>query len=157
MTIEEKAVEAYKNASSSEKKLLESIFGKDLFKSDVIDRIQSFEDVLHEHGITAEQLDNQIKELTKDEQTYIKLKLVVSAYNEGWKPNWRDKSERKYELWVKYKDLLCNAGPVAVNSIYAPSSASATIGSRLAFKKREHAVRAGELFIDLWIYWFIEE
>lgn len=156
MTIEEKAVEAYRNASVAGQELLESIFGKTLFKGDVMSRIHSFEDVLHEHGITAEQLDNQIQGLTKDEQTYIKLKLVVAAYNEGWKPNWRDTNEDKYGSWISYKSLL-NAGPVDVYSYDTASNARAAFGSRFAFKKREHAIRAGELFIDLWRYWFIEE
>ena len=157
MKIEEKAIEAYRKASASEKELLESIFGKTLLRGDVMDRIQSFNDVLVENGITSGQLYNQIEGLPKDEQTYIKLKLVVAAYNEGWKPNWRDKSEDKYELWVSYKDFLNDAGQVAVTSNYTPSYAYASFGSRLVFKKREHAIRAGELFIDLWRYWFIEE
>lgn len=76
---------------------------------------------------------------------YLKLSIIARALNEGWKPNWNDRDERKYVPWFKTKMGVgfsyCGCGDWLSNT---------SVGSRLCYKTQELAEYAGEQFIDIY-------
>lgn len=79
-----------------------------------------------------------------------KLFTIAQAWNkeDGFVPDFSDLNQDKWFPWFKYdKDA---AGFVFAYTIYAPSSALATIGSRLCFKTPERAEQFGKQFEDLY-------
>lgn len=79
-----------------------------------------------------------------------KLFLIAKAWNkeDGFVPDFSDWNQYKWYPWFKYdKDA---AGFVYAYSINAPTSASATIVSRLCFKTRERARQFGKQFSELY-------
>lgn len=135
------AVEAYKNASQEGKKLLKDLFGDYQFQP-ITERIKTFQDVLKELDVDEEEFEDYSCNLTVDEYAYKKLKLIVQALNEGWKPDFKNKDEYKYYPWFEVDD----AGSACAYSNTAPSHTNALIGSRLCFKSRELALYAGKTF-----------
>lgn len=59
------------------------------------ERIKTFKDVLGVHFITLEEFLEECLPLTKDEVAYRKIKLIVEALNENWRPDWEDPFQRK--------------------------------------------------------------
>lgn len=90
---------------------------------------------------------------TKDEIAYRKLKTVVEALNEGWRPDWTNSNEYKYWPWFVYNQQ--SAGFAYAYASYAVARTSTTIGSRLCFKTRELAAYAGRQFEDLYNDFFL--
>ena len=110
----------------------------------------------------------------KDVPSYLKLRIIVAALNEGWKPQFTDGEFRYYPWFVFYtqKELdemdeedkqrirvlgrsnnnaNANAG-VGYSSTYCASSYSnSNHGGRLCFKDRALAEYAGKQFADIWI------
>ena len=68
---------------------------------DIKERIKNFGDVLKYHGITMSEFTLKYGSLELDEQAYIQLKMIVSALNEGWIPDWNNDDEWKYYPWFK--------------------------------------------------------
>lgn len=166
------ALKEYMKAGSEGRDLLESLFGPEALKVDVMKDIKCFDDILDLNDMDVKSYTEELQGLPLDEQSYRSLKLIVATYNQGWRPNWADVDEPKYFPWFDVEDLLllrvgisdhlggyanrgANAGPVAVLSYNVPSDSSANRGSRLAFKKREHAIRAGELFAHIYADWMV--
>lgn len=75
--------------------MLENIFGKDVFyPKDIKDRVKTFEDAISILGN-----DNQAvidyyvianKTCTEDILAFGKLRVIVEALNEGWKPTFKE-------------------------------------------------------------------
>lgn len=74
------------------------------------------------------------------------LSVIIQSVNDGWEPDW-DNSEFKYFPWFH---TGANAGLVYAFSAYAPSYATATIGSRLCFKTRDLAREWGQKLLPLY-------
>lgn len=181
---QENALNAYNNASAEGKELLEHLLGKEVFMpKDITERIKTFDDVLHEVSRLAEAGDDDAADLLADYESnsdnimmketvaYMKLCLIASALNEGWKPKFTT-NEYRWFPWFKLftqKELddmddekksrvllrsIGNASPYGgvayVNSDYGPSNTNAYLGSRLAFKTQELAKYAGKQFLDIW-------
>ena len=112
ITIQEKAVlGVFRNASSEQKNALICLFGKEIFlKNDVTERIKTFEDACDEIGVNDE-LYIQYMLFTKyahlnqinDVIAYIKLRIIVKALNEGWKPSFDNKEHRHYPWFFIYR------------------------------------------------------
>lgn len=81
---------------------------------------------------------------TKDEIAYRKLKTIVEALNEGWRPDWANSNEYKY--WPWFVSYGAAAGFSYGNTNYTASNTNANIGSRLCYKTRELATYAGRQF-----------
>lgn len=101
----DKLLAAYNGASDEQKRLLESMYGKDTFKSkNVMDRIKTFEGACVELGIehplvkSYEKYVNIASGEGKDIIAYLKLRIICAALNEGWKPK-NDKDEHRYYPW----------------------------------------------------------
>lgn len=185
---------AYEAADENGKKMLCALY-PDVFnqpqkraKSNrpVTERVKTFDDACHELGEThplvqhlnlvehhlADHLDGM-----DDVLAYLKMRIVVAALNEGWKPDWGNKDEYKWYPWFyilteeEYNDLdddakcrvvgransYANAygGLVYADAYFVSSNSSASGGARLAFKSKELAVYAGQQFGELWASFLI--
>lgn len=123
-------------------------------QKDVRDRIKTFEDAYKELDKRHDDLYYLIAEYdnrwTDSEEllAYLKLRIIVAALNEGWKPEFNGKKYRFF-AWI---NIGHNDGvAVCVYSYDIPSYTYSYCGSRFAFKSRELAEYAGEQFKDLWI------
>lgn len=100
----DKLLAAYNGASDEQKRLLESMYGKDTFKSEnVMDRIKTFEDACKELGdihsfVVAFKIAEANGAFGPDIIAYLKLRIICAALNEGWKPIF-DKEEYRYVPW----------------------------------------------------------
>lgn len=147
-------------------------------KEDVRERIKTFEDACKELGESNELVlahkawENGGINNQPDIDAYMKLRIIVAALNEGWKPEFTD-SEWRYYPWfrlytkeeIEYMDKAEKARVVRRSNggsdtsgwvAYAhadvdSSSTYARHGSRLALKNKNLAEYAGQQFIGLWI------
>ena len=148
----------------------------------VTERIKTFEDACNElgeaHPLVLQYRFNYNNEggwnddgYTSDFESYLKLRIITAALNEGWTPQFT-KDEWRYFPWfilytqeeidhmdedeksrVVYRSLNSANAIGGVAYAYASvvaSSANAYFGSRLAFKSRELAIYAGKQFIELY-------
>lgn len=73
--------------------------------------------------------------------------IVVDVLNDGWRPNWSDYNEAKYEL---YWDL--SGGGFRLNFVRSRYSGS-NVGSRLVFKTKTIGEHAAKYFENLFKDW----
>lgn len=109
-----------------------------------------------------------------DVSAYLKLRIIATALNEGWKPEFTESEYRWYPwfylytqdeiddmseekkkeisllLWGGAADSGSFCGLGYVNSWRVFSSSSASCGSRLAVKSEELAKYFGRQFIEIW-------
>ncbi len=121
-----KAIDAYDNGTKKEKNFLERLYGRNPFIKDIKDRLNIFKDILEYHGLTQDEFDDNNIGLTPDEVGYRKEKLIVSAYNEGKKPDWNDGT-------YKYSPYFKRGSSGLRYFVYAHWSAHSHVGSRLCF------------------------
>lgn len=129
-----------------------------LVDGDVTGRIKTFEDACNELGeehpliqayrqlLEIATCEDYVREtFGADTVSYLKLRIIAAALNEGWEPTF-DKDERRWYPWftVKQGSLVCAVAG------YAGSFSSANYGVRLAFKSGELAEYAGKQFIDIY-------
>ena len=162
-------IKAYKESSNDCKNTLESLFGEELFKSkDITERIKTFEDACNELGIEHPFVRsynlwmNYGEYNQRDVVAYLKLRIIAAALNEGWEPQFTEGEWRYFPWFTLYTQegidkmdeeeksrVVCRSysnanarGGVAFADAYAGSSdANSYIGSRLAFKTSELAIR----------------
>lgn len=183
----ENALAAYNNTDANGRELLEHLFGKDIFQpKDIRDRVKTFADaveilgkdnqsVIDFHVVSNYILNSAIanKECSRDILAYPKLRVIVDALNEGWKPTFNDDEYIYYPALYRYTkneyDELgeddkkechfaglsgnnANADGVIVSAnVYSASAYSdSSSGSWLSFKTRELAEYCGKQFIDIW-------
>lgn len=174
----ENVLNAYDKGTSVQKELLERMFGREMFRPiDITEHVKTFADAVAILGN-----DNQAvidyyavadKTCTKDILAFAKLRVIVEALNEGWRPAF-SKDEHRYYLWFciyskeefdnldeYYKNKSSVVGRSYGNSnavskfvyasVYDASLSSyAQNSSRLSFKTRELAEYCGKQFIDIW-------
>lgn len=106
---------AYKNASSEQRELLEHLFGSEVFKpKDVRERIKTFEDALNELELRGANGDELAKSLYDDWHnvttssddliSFLQLRIIAAALNEGWEPQFTTDEYRYYPwftLWTE--------------------------------------------------------
>lgn len=148
----------------------------------ITERIKTFEDACAELGdehplVTQYRLISGAykgEEKTDDLIAYLKLRIIVAALNEGWKPKFTDDEYRWYpwfKLWTgkelsmigkagwkndrhlimigdKYQSEY--AGLAFASSFNAPSYSITYFGSRLCLKSEALATYCGKQFISLW-------
>ncbi len=145
----------------------------------ITERVKTFDDAVRELGedhphvkayrACSEALDSP--ENDRDLLAYLKIRIVVTALNEGWEPQFvedeyryapwfdlytqeeidkMDEEQRGRVLGRSNYDAYASAG-VAYSLTSNASSYSYTFnGGRLCFKTRELAEYAGQTFIQLW-------
>nr|DAI48882.1 MAG TPA: hypothetical protein [Caudoviricetes sp.] len=178
----EKAINAYKQGSEKEKKFLELLFGVETFRpKTVIDRVKNFNDACRELGkdhpfVLAYQNTNlrdpEVADDNKDILSYLKLRIITAALNEGWKPKLVKGEHRYFPYFSLYsceeisqmseseESSVVNlprggvlfAGAYA-NSIYVYEY----IGSWLSFKTKELAEYAGKQFTKLYVDYLLNK
>jgi hypothetical protein len=141
----ENARKLYPSASAEFKTMLVDTFGKEFFSQKITDRVKTFEDACEVLGVRfhASNTDDP------DDEAYKKLKIIILALNEGWKPNWNNGNEYKYYPWF-YMDKSNGFSLLSVTGACTGSS----VGSRLCFKSRELAEYAAKQFIELYKQFF---
>lgn len=146
----------------------------------VMERIKTFEDACREMGIDADEWMSDREDLgfEPDIIAYMKLRIIVAALNEGWKPKFTNGEYRYYpyfylytkdeidamdeeqrkKLWLwggnSYDGAAC--GLSVAHSNLAWTSLYASISARLALKSDELAVYCGKQFQSIWadyVYW----
>ncbi|MDM1557082.1 hypothetical protein HX126_21230 [Chryseobacterium indologenes] len=117
------------------------------------ERIKDFDDVLLYHGINSDQFKKQCAGLTDDEIAYKQLKLITSALNEDWTPDWQNDDQWKYYPWFDM-DSSSSSGRFSFDHSDDLFSAS-VCGSRLCFKSRDLCEYAAKTFIDIYREFFI--
>ena len=177
----ENVLNAYGSATDEQKAMLEIIFGKDTFKQkDITNRIKTFEDACNELGSSHSLVlayqntnlrDEEVAKPNKDIIAYMKLRIIVAALNEGWKPQFIPGEYRWFPYFILYtKDEIDKmdeetkarvvyrsnnsadalGGVSYADSVYDSASVNANIGSRLAFKTEELAEYAGKQFAEIY-------
>lgn len=145
----------------------------------VMERVRTFKDALNELGPDhplARQYNN-IGDVDSDLLAYMKLRIVISALNEGWTPKFTENEYRYYPWFILYtkdeyerlsqkeKDAAilfggdasygAYAGFACAYSDYAPSYTGANLGSRLCLKSEALAMYCGKQFKELWFDYYI--
>ena len=179
----ENVMNAYKQATEEQKALLEDLFGEKMFKpKNIMERVKTFEDACNELGEdnvlvqayrTAEFNTSGNQDDVTDVVAYLKLRIIVAALNEGWKPTFSDGECRYYPWFDIYpKDgyeklneddkkkcrVVCRQsydayalGFVVFSSVNISTSSSYSYhGSQIVFKTRELAEYCEKQFIDIW-------
>ena len=108
----------------------------------ITDRVKTFEDACEVLGIESDH--DSFQEGTPDEIAYKKLKVIVAALNEGWKPNWDNSSETK---WQPYFDM--RGSELVYDRAFNWCTITA-VGSRLCFHSRELGEYAGKQFQSIY-------
>jgi len=149
-----------------------------LVDDNIMERIKTFDDACREVTGKSEKewlAENETKSMDKDVLAYLKMRIIVAALNEGWKPTFKEYESRYYPYYYAYtkseweslsasgrkdlKPLVCLvggdsnngsvSGPFSVYSYGAWSYAYSNVGARLAFKTAELARYAGKQFFDI--------
>ena len=176
---------AYNTADENGKQMLRALFPDVRFlnngnkqKLPITERIKTFNDACYElgdkHPYVQDYLniDNGKVSISPDILTYLKLRIICAALNEGWEPKftedeWRyypwfylytqqeldntddeEKQERHMIGTGDYETEYCGFG--FASSAYVPSNTDASFGSRLCLKNSELAMYCGKQFIELW-------
>lgn len=160
-------------------KELKAVFEEAKDDRPITERIKTFEDAVYilgnEHPFVQQYDATVYDEVNKDNAdiiAYYKLRIITTALNEGWEPQFTEDEYRYFpwfylytqEEWDKldeekkesgvlfggyaYRGAI--AGFVSANSYSAPSDANAHIGSRLCFKTDALALYAGRQFAALY-------
>lgn len=146
----------------------------------ITERVKTFEDACRElgednHFVEQYRVIEEDAVFTSDGHdifTYLKLRIIAAALNEGWKPQFTEDEERWYpwfmlwteeelseksDEWKADRHLISTgdysgdwAGFAFSTSFDAPSGSGAVFDSRLCFKSEALATYCGQQFIKLW-------
>ena len=95
-------LDAYKNGNADNKKMLENLFGKEMFRpKNIMERVKTFEDALNElgdkHPLVLQYRFNFNNEggwtddmYAREFEAYLKLRIITAALNEGWTPQFTE-------------------------------------------------------------------
>lgn len=142
---EKTAKEIYPTAPDSVKKILEETFTTEQLSGKITDRIKTFKDACKATGKCIPEDDYS----SPDEYAYAQLKVIVSALNEGWKPDWNNQNQYKWYPWFYMDDER----GFQFDFAYFYSQLS-DVCSRLCFKNRELAEYAASQFLDIYKSFF---
>lgn len=177
----EKVINTYKQGSEKEKKVLELLFGVETFRpKNVMERVKTFEDACRELGkdhpfVLAYQNTNlrdpEVADDNKDILSYLKLRIITAALNDGWKPKLIEEERRYYPYFslytckeisemseedkssvviLPYNYTNAYAGVSYEDTCCDSADVGADFATRLAFKTKELAEYAGKQFIKLY-------
>lgn len=188
----ENVLAALNTASESAKEVILALFpelkeetAQKAEKRPITERIKTFEDACRELGEEHPliQAYRQLLEIATcedymretfgaDTVSYLKLRIICAALNEGWEPKFTEDEWRYYPwFWLYTQDEINDmnedektdrrlmstgdyqtgyAGLACAYSSNAPSIATTYFGSRLCLKSDTLAVYCGKQFIDIW-------
>jgi len=102
----DKALEAYKNGDDTIKKFLIDAYGKDVFITDIKERVTSYEAACSILGRTPLTLSQFLFLGQKEgERQFSRHKIAtgIEAINEGWIADFENESTYKYYVWMNNK------------------------------------------------------
>lgn len=176
----EQLVAFYRSTSTDGRKAVKEALGEQFSEAlPATERVKTYEDAVWELGN-----DHPLVEAAssaewrftnsedKDIIAYLKLRVIVAALNDGWKPQFvpgelrwypwyeliskdeydamsEDEKQERRCVGRSYNNAYAYGGLVFSNALYASSSSSASYGSRLAFKSEALAEYAGKQFAEL--------
>jgi hypothetical protein len=144
------AIQAYNEADSKGKELLENLYGKEVFNQKITDRVKSFEDALELYSKKIEPVLSNLLNYTGYNKEVIsaqateKLKIIISVLNEDWTPDWDNSNQYKY---YPYFDMSNNT--LVFSHCFSWHTYS-YVSSRLCLRSKELAEYCGKQFIDLY-------
>lgn len=116
--------------------------------------IKTFEQACEALGVDANALPDfsMIPEgHRKAMMAHYKLVIIVEAVNQGWKPDWSNHNEPKYELWPDVIPDKTKPSGFGLSYDVTDSWITSTyVGSRLCFQSRELAKHTFETFKELY-------
>ncbi len=78
------------------------------------------------------------------------LMVVAEALREGWKPDYNNDDQRKYEPWFDMEEYASNpSGFRFVDSSYSDTNALSVLGPLLCQETKEKSDFLGRTFVDL--------
>ena len=129
-------------------KLLEDNFGIETFKKRDYTDIKTFEEACDEVGV--DPLMATSPDDTIDEAAYKKLKIIVAAINNGWKPDWTNSNQHKFYPWFS---LSSGSGLSGHAYVYIYSTSD--VGSHLCYESSDKCKYAMEQFKSIYEDFFI--
>lgn len=167
--ITEKVLEAYEKCDDYGKKILEGIFGKEAFETDIKGKVKTFMDAVEILGrnnkTVREYYEITYKTCIKDIIAFAKLKIIAEALNEGWKPKYdildgsyytsfdfitEDEFDKLKEN-EKKKCLVFSLPNKEIKIAIVSSKLSVACEAfKISLKSRELAEYLGQQFIDIW-------
>ena len=176
----EQLVAFYRSTSTDGRKAVKEALGEQFSEAlPATERVKTYEDAVWELGN-----DHPLVEAAssaewrftnsedKDIIAYLKLRVIVAALNDGWKPQFvpgelrwypwyeliskdeydamsEDEKQERRCVGRSCSDAVAYGGLVFSNASHASSYSFASIGSRLAFKSEALAEYAGKQFAEL--------
>lgn len=167
--ITEKVLEAYEKCDDYGKEILEGIFGKEAFSTNIKDKVKTFMDAVEILGRNNQSVKDYYnianKTCAKDIIAFAKLKVIAEALNEGWKPKYdifcgsyytsfdvitEEEFERLNEN-EKAKCLVFNLPDKEIKIAIVCSKLSVACEAyKISLKSRELAEYLGQQFLDIW-------
>jgi len=142
------AKKIFKDAPEYLREILISTFGADTFKSNVIDRIKTFEDAYEEADKkTRDEFDQQIHpNLSEHIVARLKLILIAKVLRGEWEPDFSNSNQDKWFPWFKFSAV----SGFAFSGSYSDFNPAGTpVGSRLCFQNEGLSHYFGKQFIKL--------
>lgn len=121
-------------------------------------QIKSFEDACKALKIGTELPDvSKLPERhAKAIVAHYKLVIIAQALNEGWVPDWSNRSEWKYYPWFDVEASKEQSSGSGLSYYVCVCVCTHTpVGSRLAFKSEEVAKYAGTQFVELYEEYYL--
>lgn len=177
---QEQLVAFYRSTSNEGRKAIKEALGEQFSETlPATERVKTYEDAVKELGednpivAAASSAQWRFPEAeNKDIVAFLKLRVIVAALNDGWKPQFVPGEQRWYPWYeliskedyeamsedekqerrcVGRSSSVANAygGLVFSDAYYASSNSYAASGSRLAFKSEALAEYAGKQFAEL--------
>ena len=142
------AEKAFSEGSQSDKNLLTRLM-PDIFKRKITDHVKTLDDALQIYKPSTNALImlsySGVDEDCLATRSFLEATIICDVLNEGWKPNWDDSNERK---WNPVFDMRAGVG--FSRSHYDYWRTSTNVGSRLCFKSEELAKYAATQFVDIY-------
>ena len=106
----------------------------------VMNRINTDEDVLKDNGLTQDKFNKQCEGLPEDEVAFRFLKLLIKSLNQGWIADHKNHNQWKYEP----RFIVASSG--FRYYVFGGWLALSGVGSRLCLKDSSLAIHAGRKF-----------
>ena len=145
---------------------MKKMFGEEVFKSNVMDRVKTFEDACRELNIDPVKWleENETNKMDAHVLAYLKLCIIAKALRGSWKPNWANTDEWKYYPWFKIVPAVVGSadngsklGVSVLNSLLVASDSNADYGGALASETEEIAIYFGKQFAEIWKEYLLAE
>lgn len=150
---EDAVLKAHNEASNKGKTLLENLFSSSVFKKDIKERLQGFDDALNELGDDDPDVLDYVKLQKAGVSDHIlagqELAILVKAYNEKKVPDYNDQNQRKYEPYFK----ISSSGVGFSFNGYVSWFTDSIVGSRLAFLNYDNMKDAVKKFLPVYKRW----